>query len=364
MNFNAIDPNLPDRIIVRIGGDFPGDVRIVLQDATGSQIPIAQLSEHRGLVATLPKPGPYTLSASIVAHAEGNGGCPECERRIAGATTVSVQSLRDALALGYGKTLTPSFSVPLKVSFPATDLVDFIKKTQFDKDGHFYPCKRSDGCDAVANDVYIESPDISIAGGWAIIKVHVSGHLNIWLFYPGITGDAEAYGVPNVVNDDLRLDGLQLEINSKNLLVKYINNQYADKLTERLRTLAHLNLTPYYKDALDKAKTHFPIVWGPGYLDLDLTNIKVDSITTQSNPDQFVVTVLITVKYTEMRSNLSLLDCLSPANRQVPQCPNIIMMWSDVESVPGQNTNNGPSPQVIEQLIETPYVTRPQGILR
>jgi hypothetical protein len=204
------------------------------------------------------------------------------------SVNVSVQSLRDTLALGYGSSIGPNFKVPLPVFVPLSALQTEIGKV-LDKDHRFYPC--GDDCDSRARRIYLEMPELDLVGAWVILKMHLSGHVVIipFLSEPGVTGDVLLHGVPIVHNDMLSVQGLQLEITSRNFLVNSVSPALVPRVEQRLQEKARINLRPILIKEIEKAQKNFPIRWGPACLMLDLKEITLASLVPQQLPEKGLI---------------------------------------------------------------------------
>jgi hypothetical protein len=303
ITFNASAPSISDRLIIRIHGNAAAAASIRIVDSEGKALTLNALSEGRGLVADLPKAGPYTLSASIHAQEAHSGACGGCQGASHREATVSVQSLRDALSLGYGDPVNPDFTIPLRIHLPIKELETELKKQIFTDSGRFYPCKKDSGdCGRYGRELYLESPSLLLDGAWTIAKVHLSGHGNAWLFRPGITGTIILSGVPTVENDTFSLKSVVLEVESRNFILNYLNQRFGDRLVELIEKNSTIDLNPHYEEAVAQIDQLFPLRWGPGYLDLDASQLKIKYLGVDPAKQEVIVELQIKIKYVDSTS--------------------------------------------------------------
>jgi hypothetical protein len=249
-------------------------------DAGGAAIPTSVLADNT--IVTLQHPGPYSIVGSVSSH-ENSGAESKQDHQ---ALSVSVQSMRDALALGYSGNVNESFEIPLPVFMPVDAITDQLSKTLFTDDGKFYPCPQSSDCYKDAGGLYIEWPHVSTAGAWLILKVHLSGHASGFLFFqPGVTGDITAYGVPIIENNILKIDKLFLDVQSQNYLVTYAAGRFVAKLTSSLQTKAQYDISPLLDKARTAANKKFPVMWGSACLMANLDSLSLSSVIPMSAPD-------------------------------------------------------------------------------
>lgn len=266
----------PDKLVVRVQKNHD-PVSFSVTDSSGKPVPQQNLSGS--LISDLPTPGPYTVTASIGTHAGGGGGCPACGQTTHNDVTVSVQSMRDALALGYGGSLNESFQVPLPVFVKTADILAELQAKLFTDDGRYFPCRYPNPCADDADDIYIEWPELSAVGGWIVFKAHVAGHVpGFWFIRPGITGEIIAYGAPKVEGDALSFDSLALETQSSDWLFNLGADKLRDKLTTDLKEKAKYDLTPQLQKIEAQLKPHFPVQWGSACLTLGLDSLHVSSV--------------------------------------------------------------------------------------
>lgn len=269
---------VPDKLIVRTSSS--GSPTLQILDSGGVPMQGTHLADNT--IVTLPYPGPYTVVGRVSSHVnDGANG-----KRDHQSLTVSVQSLRDALALGYSGTVTRSFEIPLPVFVTTAAIQNELSKSLFTEDGKLYPCPPGSDCYKDAGQLYLEWPRVSTSGAWLILKVHLSGHVRGPFFTePGVTGEVIAYGVPEVEGNLLKIDKLMLETRSSNFLFNFAAGRFRDKLTSELQAKAQYDLTNLLNRAKAKINSQFPIRWGSACLAAQLDKLRLSSVIPQSSPD-------------------------------------------------------------------------------
>jgi len=275
-----------ESLIIRIEGSHAHEANVQVKDVSGH---VLRLKKHdgKGFIAELPKRGPYQITASLSAEVSASGDCPTCDGEISKSVTVHVQSMRDALALGFGDALHSSFKIPFPVFVSVKDLEEEIKNGLFnEEDGRFYPCKPDDECGARASLVYLTQPQLSIEGAWVILKAQLAGAAKLWkVFNLEVAGEIYLSGVPRVSRNVLFLESVAIEAKSRNDLVKYVSEEYGDKLRAKVQAAARLDLKPMLNKKLEEAQSHFPIKLGNACLMLNPTDLNIEAITTRDSPE-------------------------------------------------------------------------------
>ena len=281
---------VPDRVVIRTISSGPSTLTFL--DAGGAPLPSTPLADNT--IVTLNHPGPYSIVGSIASH-ENSGAEGKHDHK---DLSVSVQSMRDALALGYSGGVNESFMIRLPV-FVSTDTIkQQLAQNVFTNDGKFYPCPSTSDCYKDAGGVYIEWPQVSTSGAWLILKVHLSGHVPGFMFFePGVTGEITAYGVPIIDNNVLKLDKLMLDINSQNYLVNLAAGRFTDKLTSELQSKARYDLNTLLDKAKTAASKGFPIPWGSVCLTVDLDSLTASSVIPTSTPDGIQANFTTNIKF-------------------------------------------------------------------
>ena len=153
----------------------------------------------------------------------------------------------------------------------------------------FYPCPDRSECGKYASGIYLENPVLSVNGSFITLKVHLTGHANFFLFRPGITGNIYLTGTPVVENDTLFLKNISLEVQSQNLILKYVASSFAEKLVAAIQEKAFFPLKPKVDELTTELKKQFPIKWGSACLLLDIEKIKLKQVYPKSSPKEGIV---------------------------------------------------------------------------
>jgi len=270
---------VPDRLIIRTTSS--GATSLQFFDAGG--VPLQSVTLADNTIVTLQHPGPYSIVGTVDSHVN-DGADGKKEHR---ALSVSIQSMRDALSLGYTGSVNEAFKIPLPVFVGINTIKDELNKNVFNNDGKFYPCPSGSDCFKQAGGLYLEWPEVSTAGAWLVLKAHLSGHVAGFMFFsPGVTGEITAYGVPVVEDNVLKLDKLYLETQSANLIVNIAEGRFSDRLTSELQKKAHYDLAPLLDKEKLKINKQFPIRWGQdACLAAQLDSLDLSSVIPMTSPD-------------------------------------------------------------------------------
>lgn len=284
INLNYTAPStIKDQLIIRINGDQNALVEV--KEVGGSTLPIQ--NTNSGKIVELPKSGAYTISSSVSANSSGSGGCPGCASTSSKSVEVLVQSLRDALNPVGSDDL---YQVPLPVFIPIGEIQAHLYKELFAaNNGRFYPCPEKSDCGKFARGIYLENPQLSVNGAFITIKVHLTGHASFFLFRPGITGDIYLTGTPVVENDVLLIKDISLEVQSSNLILKYVTAKFGEKLVAGIQEKASFPLKPKIEEVTEQLKKQFPIKWGTACLLLDIDKIKLKQVYLKTSPLEGII---------------------------------------------------------------------------
>lgn len=287
VNFNA--PSGTDQLVIQVSGQDPGPVKVT--DLSGNALPLTPLSLGQGQSVVLPAAGEYIVAAELTDQVQAHGSPRvQHEKNIA----VTVQSLRDAVSLGYGGTLSENFKIPLPVLISASALQDELKKQLLDSKGRYYPCKT---CGA-AGGLFIKDPVIDISGGWVVLTVGLGGGLGPLAAFP-VNGNLVFYAAPNVSANVVSLDGLLVETQSESFLVQLAQGAgFEQKLVQVIKDKARYDLTAKLAELTRDLRKQFPIKWGSACLDLDLSNLELEDggVYTLPQTQQIEVRFLISLK--------------------------------------------------------------------
>ena len=204
-------------------------------------------------------------------HSSAGGGC--CQGAEEKRVDVAVYSARTTLALA-GKRLPSSFTLPLPVFVPLDELMTLARAQLLDSNGRLYPCKGGE-CSKYAQEVYLESFNAKMLGGSLLLESHLTGHAR-WLFlHPGVTGNVALRTVPELVDGRrLVLRKLELDTETRNGIVKYVSESYANKLLDFIAKV-DVDLQPYVDRIKREAAAHSPVRIGPACLTVALDDLRV-----------------------------------------------------------------------------------------
>jgi hypothetical protein len=284
INLNYTAPNtIKDQLIIRINGDQNVSVQV---SEVGGETLVINNTNH-GKVVELPHSGAYTISSSKTTTTGSQcGGCPGCAQTTSESAEVLVQSLRDALNPVGSDEL---YQVPLPVFIPLSEIQKKLYAELFTTNGRFYPCPDKSDCGKYASEIYLEDPQLSVNGAFITLKVHLTGHGSFLLFRPGITGNIFLTATPVIENGDLKLKDMTLEVQSNNMILKYITSKFRDKLVDALKEHSSFPLQSKIDEVTEELKKQFPIKWGSACLLLDIEKIKLKQIYPKQNPTPGII---------------------------------------------------------------------------
>lgn len=289
INYRAIG-NEHDRLIVRLLGNADS-ASLQLLNSQGKAMALGQVRIPGILSVELPAPGPYTLLARVDNSQSGHGANSPLSASIK-TLTVSIQSQRDALALGYDEPLASSQSVALPLFIPRADVEAEIKKALFTDQGRFYPCRNGVECDRYGRNAYLYNPRLAFKAGYAVLRMDLAGHGEFWKLRPGVSGSIEVAGIPRLVNNKLYLVNLTMETQSRNALVNFISERFGDLALQKLQQVASYDLSPKIQEAITSANQKFPMRVGPACLSLKIDTLRfnqpqvvADGLKTQAGID-------------------------------------------------------------------------------
>ena len=287
LTFNGSD-SASEQLIVRVTGATPRDAHLEVRDGQDQLLPLAPVPGETFVAATLVRPGPYSVRASIAAHAEHDGG-----RGAAGeqATTVSVsvQSMRDALALGYGEAPASTLLLPLPVFLSTDDMSAALDSVVFTDQHRLYPCAKVDCETDRLRDVYLEMPRVSTEGDAVALDMRLSGSYQIALsFGGGVSGAIRVTALPVVEHDTLRFEAPSIDVATRNVIVKWRAGRFEQMLLDRIRK-ARIDLTPQLQAAVAKAREHFAMASAGACLLVAPKEAHVRSVQVVTTPPQGIL---------------------------------------------------------------------------
>jgi hypothetical protein len=315
--YNAT-PNTPDRLIIRtdppptastislgsidsavtvVNGKLvitpiPGPVLRIpvtplqMLGPNGSVLKINFMGDN--MIVDLPTPGPYTARASLSTSAGGGGGCADCGSQKHAELQVSIQSMRDALSLGYtqGSSLDSTYMIPLPIFVDIDTIQSTLVSTTFTNNGRWFPCPQGSDCYGNAGNIYLENPKFEIDGAWVVIKLHLDGTISGPLGIPIHTyGNITAYGVPIMSNNVLQLQKLHLETVSDDWVFRTLSSRFHDSFLTKLQAKAKYDLSPKLAKERQRLNKDFPMAWGSVCLSTDIDSLALSSVTPKNDPD-------------------------------------------------------------------------------
>ena len=250
-----------DQLILRVSGATPDEAHLEVRDGENQLLPLTLLPGATSIATTLARPGPYSVHASIASHAEDEGGGKAHDRQ-AMTFSVSVQSMRDAMALGYGQEPSSALVIPLPVFMSTDAMTAALDSALFTEDHRFYPCAKVDcGTDRL-RDVYLEAPNVSTNDGSIVLEMRLGGSYQVALvFGGGVSGTIRATAVPVVEHDTLRFENPSIDLATRNVIVKSRSARFEQKLLERIRKV-RIDLAPSLRAAVAGAQGHLSVGWG------------------------------------------------------------------------------------------------------
>lgn len=277
-----------DTLILRVSGATAREAHLEVRDGQNRLIPLRSVPGETWVAATLPRPGAYSVQASIAVHSE-HGGSGKAPAQRGTSFSVSVQSMRDALALGFARGPSSAVTLPLPV-FMSTDAMSVALDSALFTDQHrLYPCARVDcGTDRL-RDVYLETPRVSTSGGSVVLDMGMSGSYQVALIFGGgVSGAIRATAVPVVEHDTLRFEAPSIDVATHNLIVKWRAGSFERKLLDRIRNV-RIDLTPQLEAAVAKAQDQLSVSWGGACLLLTATEAHVRSVRVVTIAPQGIV---------------------------------------------------------------------------
>lgn len=287
LTFNA-NGGASDQLILRVSGATVEEAHLELRDGQNRLLPLAAVPGATWVATTLADPGPYSVHASIASHAEDAGGGTAHDQRGMNVS-VSVQSMRDALTLGYAREPTSTAALPLAVFISTDAMSAALDSALFTTQHRFYPCARVDcGTDRLS-DLYLEMPRVGTTGDSVVLDMRLSGSYQIALTLAGgVAGTIRATAVPVVEHDTLRLAAPRVDVATRNLIVKWRSAAFERKLLDRIESV-RIDLTPRLQAAVAKAREQFALTWGGACLLVSQQDAHVRSVQVVTAAPQGIV---------------------------------------------------------------------------
>ena len=280
--------NASEQLILRVSGATPEEAQLEVRDGQDQILPLSLLPGEGWVAATLAKPGPYSVRASIASHAGDEGGGSAHDQRRT-TFSVSVQTMRDALALGGGRAPTEALTIPLPVFVSTESMSAALDSAMFTVQHRLYPGAMVDCGTAGLRDVYLDLPQVSTKGSAVILDMRLSGSYQIALSLAGgVSGTIRATAVPVIEHDTLRFEAPSIDVASRNLIVKWRAPAFEQKLLDRIRSV-RIDLTPRLQAAVVRAREHFSIASGGACLLLAPSEAHVRSVQVVTTEPQGII---------------------------------------------------------------------------
>ena len=287
LTFNA-NGNASEQLILRVSGATAEEAHLELRDGQNQLLPLSAAPGATWVATTLATPGPYSVHAFIASHAEDGGGGSAYDQREMNFS-VSVQSMRDALALGYARDPTSTAMLPLAVFMSTDAMTAALDSALFTAQHRFYPCAKVDCGTERLRDLYLETPRVSTTGDSVVLEMRLSGSYQIALTLSGgVAGTIRATAIPVVERDTLRLEAPRIDVATRNLIVKWRSATFEQKLLDRIRKV-RIDLTPRLQAAVAKAQEHFAVTWGGACLLVSQQDAHVRSVQVVTAAPQGIV---------------------------------------------------------------------------
>lgn len=287
LTFNATG-DASEPLILRVSGATPAEAHLEVRDGDNQLLPLSLGPGGTSVATTLARPGPYSVQASLASHAlDGGGGNAHDQQEM--TFSVSVQSMRDALALGYGRGPANVMMLPLPVFMSADAMSAALDSALFTDQHRLYPCAKVNCGTERLRDVYLETPHVSTSDGSVVLDMHLAGSYQFALIFgSGVSGTIRATAVPVVEHDTLRFDAPSIDVATRNVLVKWRSASFEQKLLDRIRKV-RIDLTPRLQAAVARAQEHLPVAWGGACLLVAPTDAHVRSVQVVTTAPQGIL---------------------------------------------------------------------------
>lgn len=276
-----------DQLLMTLTGTETQRAAISVKGPGGHDVPLQPLPSG-GLAVDLANPGIYLLVANISAKKAAKDDCPrpECQTSAQATLAVGLQSLRDALTLGYGEPGVAADRFAFSVLMPDTTMTRLVRENVFKERGRFYPCGSGPDCSKQGvTGVYLFEPKISILGGTLVLESRIGGCYNRFLICVKVSGTVRGYGAVFGDGAHVGANALQLEVDSKNLVVQIGTALLADRIESALRSGVVVDIGPQLERAKQAVNEKFPIRFDGGLcLAVRLNNIAFDRVSVISGP--------------------------------------------------------------------------------
>ena len=277
-----------DQLVMRVSGASPDEAHLEVRDARDQLLPLTAVPGGTSVTTTLEASGPYSVRAWIASHAESDGSATGHDQRRT-TFSVSVQSMRDALALGYGQDAPDVLTLPLPVFMSAEAMSAALDSAMFTVQHRLYPCAKLDCGSDRLRDIYVEAPQVSTSGGAVVVAMHLAGSYHFGLvFGGGVSGSVRAMAMPVIEHDTLRFEAPRIDVASHNLLVRWKSGSLERKLLDEIGNV-RIDLGPQLATAIAKAQQQFSAVWSGACPLIEPTEAHVQSVHVVSTAPQGII---------------------------------------------------------------------------
>jgi len=194
-----------DQLLIETTGLDAGEWALSVTDSAGQKLAPTQAGNT--FVATLSRGGRYSVAASVTARAATAGARDSVEQRL--RATVRVSSLRNALAVGTGRTPLPGLELPLEVNVAGKELAAQVQAAL----AGARPCAVKPGCGGKVSDLSVQSVSVHPAGGGARVELVLTGTKRT-------PTTVSLIGLLQVRDDSLRLADLRLAAGQPEIVKK------------------------------------------------------------------------------------------------------------------------------------------------
>lgn len=287
-----------DRLIIRLFGNADA-VSLQLIDPLGRSMALGKVAAPGIQSVELPVSGSYSLLARIDGSQRGMGARSSLQPQVK-TLTVTVQSQRDAGALGYDEPLASSQSIALPIFVARADVEAEFIKTLFGDNGRMYPCRQNKECGDYGREVYLYNPRLSFRAGYIVVRMDIAGNGQFWRLRPGVSGSVEVAGLPKLIKNKLYLTQLTMETQSRNAMVNFVSDRFGDQALQKLQSVASYDMTAKLNEAMAAANQKFPMRMGSACLALKVDSLRLGQL--QLTPDGIKTQAGVALSETEARN--------------------------------------------------------------
>jgi len=232
-----------DQLLIETSGLDAGEWALSVTDSAGQKLATTQTANT--FTAEPSRGGRYSVAASVTARAATAGTRDSIDQRL--RAVVRVSSLRNALALGTGRTPLPGLELPIEITMPGKEIAERLQASL----AGYQPCAAKPGCGGKVSDVAVQSVTVAPAAGGAMVTMMLGGTKR--------TATAVAMvGLVQVRGDSLQLSDLRLAAGQPEVAKKKELTAVAAAAAERI-SAASLALAPRRLPAEAELRGRFPV---------------------------------------------------------------------------------------------------------